>query len=217
LSRNSLKKLLFPGGSSLKQKFFKLTGLAISFAALSACGTQDYGFDNDRNGNIQRVGFYSNDKNNNRDTIDNQGPISEIMEEMTNRGQANVADRNRNMGEQPLDVNNDQGDYSRGDMNYHNHVMNTGTGEEKKENKELSDEIKGELNRQNNIDDADVLVTDSTILISIRTDEVLTQARKNQIEQTVSKYANNRTVQITNDKGTFTRMRNVNGDNAGSR
>lgn len=199
----------------MEHKFFKLTGFVFAFTALSACGAQNNGMDNTYEG-ARRIGYYSNDVNNNRDIIDNQGPISEFMEEMTN-GTRNGDDLNGDTGEQLIGVNDNRGDYSRGDMNYHNHLTNTGTGNDNKENKELSDKITDELNRKKNIDDAEVLVTDSTILVSVRTDEALTQARKNQIEQAISKYADNRSVQITNDGGTFTRMRNINGDNAGSR
>ncbi|MGG3573767.1 YhcN/YlaJ family sporulation lipoprotein [Bacillus gobiensis] len=201
----------------MEHKFFKLTGLVFSLTALSACGAQDNGLNNAYDNGTQRVGYYSNDANNNRDGMDNQGPFAELIDGMTNGGARNVDERTGNIREQPIGVNDNRGEYSRGDMNYHNHIMNTGDGGEKKENKELSGKITDELNRKNNIDNAAVLVTDATIFVSVRTDEALTQARKNQIEQIVSKYADNRTVQINNDAGTFTRMRNINGDNASSR
>lgn len=197
----------------MEHKFFKLTGLAISFAAISACGTQDTGMNN--NDNAMRVGYYTNETDNNRDGMDNQGPIAELMEGMFNGGnRRDGADPIGNMGGQPIGDVNDQRQNNRGTLNINNNLTNDDSAGTR-ENRELSDKITAELNGKNNIDNARVLVTDQTILVSFRTDEALTQSRKNQIEQIVSKYADNRNVQITNDPESF--MRNINGDNARSR
>ncbi|MDA1477425.1 YhcN/YlaJ family sporulation lipoprotein [Bacillus changyiensis] len=193
----------------MDNKLKVFSGVLILTAGLSACGNNN-AMDTRNNDNTRPVGYYTNDRDRN-DRVDNDGPVTDMLENMDGRnGTTNVTDRNR----RDVQVPTRGGTYSRGDMNYHNHLTDTtGTPNmryDRPENLRISRNITGQINKMNQIDDCQVVVTDETAIIAVRADERLTNAERNQIRNTAKQYAGKRTVQVVKDNTLFTRFREMN-------
>ncbi|MFN2745083.1 YhcN/YlaJ family sporulation lipoprotein [Bacillus sp. z60-18] len=190
----------------MDKKLKMFSGILLLTAGLSACGTNN-AMDNRYDNNARPIGYYSNDADRN-DGFDNDGPVTDMLENMNGRnGTTNVTNRNGNP------VPTGDGTYSRGDMNYHNHLVGTlNTGYDKPQNRKISRNITKRINQMNNIDESQAVVTDETVIIAVRADKNLSDADRNQMRQIAKRYAGDRTVQIAADNGTFTRLREMNDD-----
>jgi spore cortex protein len=103
------KRLLFKWGVlRLRKSLVSLSAAALMVVGLTGCGANDNNFDtynNNRDARILDRGYHNNNNNNDLnyrgygDTIDNEGPITEMMD---------GDDNNRNI------LNNDNGNNNRG-------------------------------------------------------------------------------------------------------
>ncbi|WP_307892149.1 YhcN/YlaJ family sporulation lipoprotein [Bacillus swezeyi] len=188
----------------MDKKLKVFSGILLLTAGLSACGTNN-ALDTRNDNNTRPIGYYSNDADRD-DGFDNDGPVTEMLENMNGRnGTTNVTNRNDNP------VPTGDGTYSRGDMNYHNHLVNTAnTGYDKPQNRKISRDITKRINKMNNIDESQVAVTNETVIIAVRADKNLSNDERNQIRKTAKTLAGDRTIQIAEDNGTFTRLREMN-------
>ncbi|ATH92630.1 sporulation protein [Bacillus glycinifermentans] len=184
----------------MDKKLKVFSSVLLLTAGLSACG---YNNAMDTRNNTRPVGYYSNDPE--RDAgFDQDGPVTDMMENMNGRnGTTNVSNDNR--------IPTGDGTYSRGDMNYHNHLVNAAnTGYNTPQNRNISRNITERVNKMDDINESQAVVTDQTVIIAVRADKRLTNDDKNQIRKTAKDFAGNRTVQITADNGAFTRLREMN-------
>lgn len=183
----------------MDKKLKVFSGILLLTAGLSACGYNDAA---DTRNNTRPIGYYSN--NADRDAYD--GPVTDMLENMNGRnGTTNVANDDR--------VPTGDGTYSRGDMNYHNHLVNTAnTGYDRPQNRKISRNITERVNKMDHINESQAVVTDETVIIAVRADRRLTDDDKRQIRKTAKDFAGNRRVQIAADDGTFTRLREMNDD-----
>ncbi|MGN9864404.1 YhcN/YlaJ family sporulation lipoprotein [Bacillus swezeyi] len=188
----------------MDKKLKVFSGILLLTAGLSACGTNN-ALDTRNDNNTRPIGYYSNDADRD-DGFDNDGPVTEMLENMNGRnGTTNVTNRN------DTPVPTGDGTYSRGDMNYHNHLVNTAnTGYNNPQNRKISRDITQRINKMNNIDESQVVVTNETVIIAVRADKNLSNDERNQIRITAKTLAGDRTIQIAEDNGTFTRLREMN-------
>jgi spore cortex protein len=193
-----------------------LTAIALlTTTGLAACNTDQGALDTRYNDNTRPIGYYSNE-NSNRD---NEGPITEMMDGMNNNRNNNnflrVNDRNYNRNVNnpvgPLGEGNNAsvGDtlYSRNDANYHGQIKNVGYYNN--DDNEIHRKVKTAVEKIDNVDKANVLVTDNNILVAVDTNDRNDAAMKNKITNTVEKMADGRNVDVVTDEGTFTRVRNI--------
>ncbi|MBU8684535.1 MULTISPECIES: YhcN/YlaJ family sporulation lipoprotein [Bacillus] len=190
----------------MDSKLKVFSGILLLTAGLSACGTNDA---IDNGNNTRPIGYYSNDADRNAG-LDNEGPVTEMLENMNGRnGATNVNNRAGNGNPVPTG----DGTYSRGDMNYHNHLVNTAdTGYDRPENRKISRNITGRVNKLNYVDESQAVVTNETVIIAVRSDKRLTNNERTQIRKAAKTFAGDRTVQVVEDDGAFTRLREMNDD-----
>ncbi|HZH59894.1 MAG TPA: YhcN/YlaJ family sporulation lipoprotein [Metabacillus sp.] len=203
------------------KKAVAITAFALLTTSLTACNGDQGAIDNNRNTNqAQPMGYYTNEDTNG---VDNEGPVTEMMDGMNdgdNRNhyfrQVNNRGNNRNMSNPTVPLGNrDTGlvrdnRYSNGDTNYHRHLnevgyYNRGDGE-------IAQKIKNSVEKMDNVDEARVVVTDDNVLVAIDTNDRNVQDMKEKITRQARKMADGRNVQVVTDEGTFTRIRNIDND-----
>ena len=196
-----------------------LTAIALlTTTGLAACNTDQGALDTRNNDNARPIGYYSNENSN----VDNEGPITEMMDGMNNNRNNNnnnnflrVNDRNYNRNVNnpigPLGEGNNAsvGDtlYSRNDANYHGQIKNVGYYN--RDDNDIHRKVKTAVEKIDNVDEANVLVTENNILVAVDTNNRNDAALKNKITSTVEKMADGRNVDVVTDEGTFTRVRNI--------
>lgn len=61
-------------------------------------------------------------------------------------------------------------------------------------------------------DESQAVVTNETVIIAVRSDKRLTNNERTQIRKAAKTFAGDRTVQVVEDDGAFTRLREMNDD-----
>ncbi|MDQ0224732.1 spore cortex protein [Metabacillus niabensis] len=221
---------------NMPKKFTSLTAIALLTTGLSACNGNNDAMDtnnNGNNGNAQPIGYYSNENTN----VENEGPVTEMMDGM-NRDQRGNGNANQQGGyfRRVNDRNNDNDTtnriaplgnednglvrdnrYSRSDANYHGHLndedyYNRG-------DRQLSDKVSNAVEKMDNVENANVLVTDDNIIVAVDTNDNNNRAMKDEITKKVKNMAKGRNIQVVTDEATITRVRNIsnNMNNGGDR
>lgn len=235
------------------KKVTAFTAIALLTTGLTACNGNNEGALNTRDNNTaQPIGYHTNENGN----MDNEGPITEMMDGMNNEGNTNQRNTNaknnragnnnqRNMGatnvgntnqrhtgatnagnnnqgnagntrngiaENGNNLGNGAGDnrYSREDANYHGHLNPVGYNNNGNGNGEKSDKIKTTVEKIDNVDEANVLVTDDNIIVAVDTQDKNDKQVKDQITSKLRKMADGRNIQVVTDEATLTRVRNIN-------
>jgi spore cortex protein len=204
---------------------------------LTGCGTNDEASVQNRNNNItQPVGYYTNEnqQGNARIIDDNDGPVTEMMENTLGNNRSNhVQNRNQNNrlqvgNENPYnptrpiaqnDRNFFQRDnrYSNGDANYHGH-LNDNTDKAKSSyytayEGELTEKIGQVTGAVPNVEDVRSVTYGSNVLIAVDlTDFSREEETKRDIREAVQPYLRGRSVTVVTDEGTFSRIRNIDND-----
>ncbi|WP_226667228.1 YhcN/YlaJ family sporulation lipoprotein [Metabacillus litoralis] len=198
------------------KKASTFTAIALLTTGLTGCNGNEGALDTGNNNNARPIGYYSNENT----EVDNEGPITEMMDGMNNKDNnyfQRVNNRtNTNMPNPTLPLGGrDSGlvrdnRYSHGDANYHGHLnevgyYNRGDGA-------ISDKVKNAVEKMDNVDDARVLVTDDNVLVAVDTHDRNDKDMKNQITSEIRKMTKGRNVQVVTDEGTVTRVRNIDND-----
>lgn len=200
------------------KKASALSAIVIISTSLAACNANQGALDTRQNDNAQPMGYYSNEDTN----VDNEGPVTEMMDGMNNENNDNyfrrVNDRNqnRNMTNQTVPLGDrDNGlvrdnRFSHNDENYHGHIRNVGTNQ--REEGKTAQQVRNAVEKMNHVDEARVLVTDNNIIVAVDTQGTEENQLKDKIRKQVQKVAKGRNVQVVTDEGTFTRVRNIDND-----
>ncbi|MGE6629089.1 YhcN/YlaJ family sporulation lipoprotein [Bacillus sp. NPDC077027] len=190
----------------MRKKWQTAFALFLLPIGLTACGTQDDAGVNTRyNQSGQPVGYSTNNQTDGN-TQDHQGPISELMEGMRG-GTTNVNNRPGTEDHVRMPLTGGDGRYSHGDMNYHEQMSFSGF--DKEENVQRSRKIANRVNKMNHVTDSQVMVTDENVFIALKTDGNLSTDELSQVEESATRYADGRAVQVIKDEGTFTRFREM--------
>lgn len=200
------------------KKVTTFTAIALLTTGLTACNGDEGALDNNNNNQTQPMGYYTNEDNG----VDNEGPVTEMMDGMNGGNRNNYFQRvnnrydNRNMSNPTVPLGDrDNGlvrdnRYSHGDANYHRHLnevgyYNRGDGE-------VAQKVKNQVEKMDNVDDARVLVTDNNVLVAVDTNDRNDKEMKENITQKVRNMADGRNIQVLTDEGAFTRIRNIDND-----
>lgn len=180
------------GGFHLQKKaIFTLASGVLLAVGLSGCnnnaGTNQY------NDNLNPVGYYSNEKiNDDRTGLDNDGPVTEIMDR--NAGKNNI---NQTV---PL-VNEDQ--------HFNNRNVDNSSYYNSYDGK-LAKKIENRAEKVKNVNDATVAIRDNDVLIALAADETNQKSMSEQVKKAVQPLAKGKTVHVVTDKGTFSRVEDFN-------
>lgn len=192
-----------------------LTAIALlTTTGLAACNTNQGALDTRYNDNTRPIGYYSNEKSN----VDNEGPITEMMDGMNNnRNNDNflrVNDRNYNRNvNNPIGPLGEGNNASVGDTLYNRNDANLKNADYyNRDDNEIHRKVKAAVEKIDNVDKAHVLVTENNILVAVDTNDRNDATMKNKITNKVEKIADGRNVDVVTDEGTFTRVRNIDND-----
>ncbi|MCP6682018.1 YhcN/YlaJ family sporulation lipoprotein [Bacillus nakamurai] len=196
------------------KKLTTIAGLLVVTASLSACGANNAMNDGRYNHNqtTRPVGYYSNENDIGRrqNGMDHQGPISEMMENRNGRhyttnNTTNVSDRYAPNDGVPLTTD---GTYN--GRNVNNPAAMSYNGYDNAENIRTASKIADRVKKVNRVQDAQVIVTDTRVVIAVRTNHPFTKHNDKQVKRAAKKFANGRTIQVFTDNATFTRLRDMN-------
>jgi spore cortex protein len=200
------------------KKTSAFTAIAILSTGLSACNGDKGALDTRYNDNAQPMGYYSNENTN----VDNEGPVTEMMDGMNNDNNENyfrrVNDRyqNRNMSNQTVPLGNQDNGllkdnrFRKNDVNYHGHLRNVANNQ--RDDGKTAQQVRNAVEKINNVDEARVLVTDNNLIVAVDTQDYKNNKLKDRITKQVQKMANGRNIQVVTDEGSFTRIRNIDND-----
>ncbi|MGM0874406.1 MAG: YhcN/YlaJ family sporulation lipoprotein [Bacillota bacterium] len=198
------------------KKASAFTVIALLTTGLTACNGDEGALDTNYNNNTQPMGYYSNENSD----IDNEGPVTEMMDGMNNEDnyfrQVNDRYDNRNMSNPTVPLGDrDNGlvrdnRFSHGDANYHGHLNEIGYNN--RGDGEISQKVKNAVEKMDNVDEARVVVTDDNILVAVDTNDRNDASLKDKITSNLRKMADGRNIQVVTDEGTFTRIRNIDND-----
>jgi spore cortex protein len=198
------------------KKASAFTAIALLTTGLTACNTNEGAIDSRYNDNAQPIGYYSNENTD----VDNEGPVTEMMDGMNQEDnyfrQVNNRNNNGNMSNPTVPLGDrDNGlirdnRFSRNDANYHGHLKEVGNND--RDDKEMAQKIRNKVEKMNNVENARVLVTEENILVAVDTNDRNDAKLKEKITNSLRKMADGRNVQVATDEGTFTRVRNIDND-----
>ncbi|MCC8350930.1 YhcN/YlaJ family sporulation lipoprotein [Bacillus sp. AF23] len=192
-----------------------IAGLILMTAGLTACGANNDALNDTRNnGNTRPIGYYTNENDADRqgDGMDHDGPVSELMEDQNgqngrDRNTTNVNDRVTADDRVPLATD---GTYN----NTNNRNMNrNGTNNNRydnQENRRLAAKIANRVKQVKNVNDTQVMVTDDKVVIAVRSHADFTQSDRQNVKKAARNYADGRDVQVSTDKGLFTKLHKMN-------
>ncbi|MDR4435928.1 YhcN/YlaJ family sporulation lipoprotein [Bacillus tequilensis] len=200
-------------------KKMTIASLILMTAGLTACGANDNALNDTRNnGNTRPIGYYTNENDADRrgDGVDHDGPVSELMEDQNddnrngnNRNNTtNVNNRDRVTADDRVPLATD-GTYN----NTNNRNMNrnvTDNGYDNQENRRLAAKIANRVKQVKNVNDAQVMVTDDRVVIAVRSHADFTKSDRDNVTKAARNYANGRDVQVSTDKGLFTKLHKMN-------
>ncbi|MDQ0231499.1 YhcN/YlaJ family sporulation lipoprotein [Metabacillus malikii] len=180
------------------------------------------------NRNAATRGNQGTNGNTNQPTQVNQGNQGRTSDgnQANNQGnnsmrQVNNATNNNGQNNQTAQQGNQNNGANRNnrytDMNYHGH-LNT-EGYYGREERELSERVRETVEKMNNVENANVVVTDDNILVAVDTNDNNDKAMKENITKELRNVTSGRNVQVVTDEGTVSRVRNINNNinNGGER
>ncbi|WLR44067.1 YhcN/YlaJ family sporulation lipoprotein [Bacillus carboniphilus] len=165
-----------------------VTALTIMSTGLVACNTNNEAMDKNYNDNTQPIGYYSNDKMNDR----NRGGVTDIVDDTTRNK------RDNNYGTNMKDYNK-QNVNNRRDMNIFNGDANGN----------LADSITDRVSRIRNVEDCRTLVNGDNVIVAVDTDDKNNADVTNEVKKECSDIAAGKNVQVVTDENLFTRVRDI--------
>ncbi|MBD1381221.1 YhcN/YlaJ family sporulation lipoprotein [Metabacillus arenae] len=201
----------------MRKKVYGLAAFTLISASLAACNTDQGAMDTNDNNRTQPIGFYSNEHiGNNGDGVDNDGPVTEMMEN-ANNGNGNREGANNGRLDNPTVplADGDRGferdnRFNRGDTNYHNQANEAGYYNEG--DQQIADKVSNKVKKMKNVDDARTLVTRDNVYVAIDTKDRNNKDVKDKALKAAREIANGRNVQVVTDEGAFNRIRNIDND-----
>ncbi|MEC1620171.1 YhcN/YlaJ family sporulation lipoprotein [Bacillus mojavensis] len=195
-----------------------IAGLILMTAGLTACGANNDALNDTRNngnnGNTRPIGYYTNENDADRqgDGMDHDGPVSELMEDQNDqngrdRNTTNVNDRVTADDRVPLTTDGTYNNTNNRNMN-RNGTNNNGYNNQ--ENRRLAAKIANRVKQVKNVYDTQVMVTDEKVVIAVRSHDDFTQSDRQNVKKAARNYADGRDVQVSTDKGLFTRLHKMN-------
>lgn len=172
------------------------------------------------NDDTQPIGYYNGDRNN-RDAIDNDGPITEMFDggvdendylnnrnDNNNRNRLNVRDTGR-LTPLTMDERNRARNYtfSRNDQNYHDHL-----GNNLRTNEALAERIADQVAKLRNVEDVNTLVTANNVVVAVDTNDRNNRDVVNQVRRVVERMARGKNVNVVTDEANFRRVDTLNRD-----
>lgn len=184
-------------------------------AGLTACGANNDALNDTRNnGNTRPIGYYTNENDADRqgDGMDHDGPVSELMEDQNgqngrDRNTTNVNDRVTADDRVPLATD---GTYNNTNNRNMNRNGTNNNGYDNQENRRLAAKIANRVKQVKNVNDTQVMVTDDKVVIAVRSHADFTQSDRQNVKKAARNYADGRDVQVSTDKGLFTRLHKMN-------
>ncbi|WP_210366768.1 YhcN/YlaJ family sporulation lipoprotein [Bacillus sp. REN3] len=208
----------------MDKKFLMLPFASILVAAMAGCtGNQ---------GAEQPLGYYSNDKGNEVDVMDDrEGPVTEMMDHSFGK-EARVSEERKRAMLQSRDENGNppnptvprsdhdhnffQRDnrYSRGDVNYHGHLNenrdNPRIYKNTEEDKQDAKRVEQAVEAIDNVDKVRSVMYGREVEIAVDLkDKSLEKKTKKEIEKAVTPMIEGRELRISTDEGTFSRSRDI--------
>ncbi|KUP41658.1 YhcN/YlaJ family sporulation lipoprotein [Bacillus halotolerans] len=192
-----------------------IAGLILMTAGLTACGANNDALNDTRNnGNTRPIGYYTNENDADRqgDGMDHDGPVSELMEDQNgqngrDRNTTNVNDRVTADDRVPLATD---GTYNNTNNRNMNRNGTNNNGYDNQENRRLAAKIANRVKQVKNVNDTQVMVTDDKVVIAVRSHADFTQSDRQNVKKAARNYADGRDVQVSTDKGLFTRLHKMN-------
>ncbi|WP_411333502.1 YhcN/YlaJ family sporulation lipoprotein [Metabacillus indicus] len=208
----------------MRHKLTAFAVIAVAASGLAACNNNNEGaLDTRYNDNARPIGYYSNEhrgNNGNADNVDNDGPLTEMMEgDMNDNYFTKVNDRdtafhNGRMDNPTAPLSNEDGmlerdnRFSRNDENYHGQVKQISYYNDNE--KALAKKVSERAADVKNVDDVRTLVNGDQVLVAVDTDDKNDKNVKNAVMDAVKPAANGKDVQVVTDEGTFSRVRTIN-------
>ncbi|MHA6166506.1 YhcN/YlaJ family sporulation lipoprotein [Bacillus mojavensis] len=192
-----------------------IAGLILMTAGLTACGANNDALNDTRNnGNTRPIGYYTNENDADRqgDGMDHDGPVSELMEDQNgqngrDRNTTNVNDRVTADDRVPLTTD---GTYNNTNNRNMNRNGTNNNGYDNQENRRLAAKIANRVKQVKNVNDTQVMVTDDKVVIAVRSHADFTKSDRQNVTKAARNYADGRDVQVSTDKGLFTRLHKMN-------
>ncbi|MFO3787453.1 YhcN/YlaJ family sporulation lipoprotein [Bacillus mojavensis] len=192
-----------------------IAGLILMTAGLTACGANNDALNDTRNnGNTRPIGYYTNENDADRqgDGMDHDGPVSELMEDQNgqngrDRNTTNVNDRVTADDRVPLTTD---GTYNNTNNRNMNRNGTNNNGYDNQENRRLAAKIANRVKQVKNVNDTQVMVTDDKVVIAVRSHADFTKSDRQNVTKAARNYADGRDIQVSTDKGLFTRLHKMN-------
>lgn len=228
--------MFFEGVFRLNTKPWMIPLSALCIMGLAGCANSDRaGVNNNNINNVARpMGYYSNEKhpnNTNGFLIDNDGPLTEMMDH-TLGGEGKFQRDQRRQVLQTRDENGNPPNptkplanhdhnffmrdnrFSTGDVNYHNHLNVRYTGNDTAHDSatlgRITNQIKQKAESVNNVQNVHSVIYGNSVLITIDlVDHSRAVETKRAVQKAVKPYVNGKKVSVITDEGTFSRDRNT--------
>ncbi|XYR61585.1 YhcN/YlaJ family sporulation lipoprotein [Bacillus amyloliquefaciens] len=192
------------------KKLMTIAGVLAVTASLTACGANNAMNDGRYNQSTRPVGYYSNDNGRNgrgQYGMDHQGPVSEMMENRNGRhNTTNVSDQYAPNDGVPLTTD---GTYNGRNVNTPPAAMSY-NGYDNAENIRLAAKVANRVKKVKGVQDSQVIVTDTRVVIAVRTNHPFTKNDDKHVKHAAKKFADGRTIQVFTDNATFTKLQDMN-------
>ncbi|QNG61087.1 YhcN/YlaJ family sporulation lipoprotein [Bacillus sp. PAMC26568] len=207
----------------MRNKVSAFAAIALVTAGLAGCNNNanEGALDTRYDDSARPIGYYSDEHRNNNDNgVDNDGPLTEMMEgDMNDNYFTNVNNRddafhNGRMDNPTAPLSNEDGmlekdnRFSRSDENYHGQARKVNYYNDQEES--LAKKVSEKASDVKNVDDVRTIVNGDQLLVAIDTDDKNDKNVKNAVLNAVKPLAKGKEVQVVTDEGTFTRVRTIN-------
>jgi spore cortex protein len=204
----------------LRNKVTAFAAITLVTTGLAGCNTNEGALDTRYDDSARPIGYYSDEHRNNDDGVDNDGPLTEMMEgDMNDNYFTNVNNRddafhNGRMDNPTAPLSNEDGvlekdnRFSRSDENYHGQARKVTYYNDKEE--ELAKRVAEKVSDVKNVEDVRTIVNGDQLLVAVDTNDKNDEDVKNSVLNAVKPLAKGKDVQVVTDEGTFTRVRTIN-------
>ncbi|UAL51168.1 MULTISPECIES: YhcN/YlaJ family sporulation lipoprotein [Metabacillus] len=207
----------------MRHKVTAIAAIAIAATGLAGCNNNEGALDTRYDDSTRPIGYYSDEHrndNNDVDNVDNDGPLTEMMEgDMNDNYFTKVNNRddafhNGRMDNPTAPLSNEDGTlekdnrFSRTDENYHGQVKQVNYYSDKEE--AIAKNVSEKASDVKEVDDVRTVVNGDQVLVAIDTDDKNDKNVKDAVLNAVRPAAKGKEVQVVTDEGTFSRVRTIN-------
>lgn len=181
------------------KKLMTIAGVLAVTASLTACGANNAMNDGRYNQMIMITADAS--------TACTITPVSEMMENRNGRrNTTNVSYQNTPNNGVPLTTD---GTYNGRNVNTPPAAMSY-NGYDNAENIRMAAKIANRVKKVKGVQDSQVIVTDTRVVIAVRTNHPFTKNDDKHVKHAAKKFADGRTIQVFTDNATFTKLQDMN-------